>query len=1072
MKYFYFVLIPFIFLMPGQAQIHSFFVQRIEIKQALNDGKIEAAVHLMDIYITFYLKEKNIDSLISVIPLKAEITLKKTNQREAVRQMDEFTNRLSELKPTTLQMIEMYRSVSSFLESIYELKKAYLLSDKALQLCPKLDKQKEFYTAKLEYDLGVIAYKMADIHLAEKHYLKALEIKLHNPSTTHEDLYLTYNSVGMVYWHKLMYKESKLYFQHALAELKYLPQNNVNAHYRPALIKSNLIGIYREEENIPLALRTSYEVIKSLQLFIKSKGGDTKKTNAKEDLYAAIDNLACIYGDIGNYHKKESLLLYSYRQKKKEWNTKNPGVFISEILLGQHYNDIKEYGTAQKYLDVGLRHLDESGDNYTFWKADAMYELALVYQNTHQIAQAEKAYLQAEELYEESYEGAYDNTYLDFLRNKALFLASNRHLEEAISTVDKIKKYLLSINEENKIQKIQYYINLAQVYELAGQYRDAVKNSRLALNLTEIDKSDFNLIDSIISERFTPIATLMYIQSSYVLQKNKSIDFLTKIFQTLTDVVNILDKKKTMLNTSSNSRFLVSEYHSLINFYAQIAFELYRKTGQKNYLETFINVCESSLYNKIRNRLNTENANAFSKIPKEIIEKENRLKNNLQNAVEAILTKDEDLNEYLKADKKWQDYLLYIQNLYPTYYKMRYSTLYYTLPAIQKLIPENTSIIRYYQLDTAWIAVLMNKKEIKAFSLSTENLNTKINSIVGNTLGEQEQLDTLYQLYRQLWQPFENEISTKKVMVIPDGILYHLSMDMLPFAPIKRWKELVQKSLLSRYTFSTHYSVFMLNDKTKSQTFKENYIVYAPGFSDKMKKKYLRDYKDTFDIDEKYLKLLPQPFSQELAKKVQKKFHGEAYTADASTLNNFIKYAGNHKVIHLATHAEFDNIHPEQSGLYFAKDSTNENFLSLNAIYNADLQSNLMILTACESGRPGNFDGEGLISLAHAFNYAGSKNILTALWKIDEKSSAEITEKFLEFLQKGLPDDEALRMAKLEYLRKNDGRLLAPSYWAGLVLMGQTETIDIHNPLLPCLCIVLIIGTLSLSAFVYKRLNC
>ena len=74
----------------------------------------------------------------------------------------------------------------------------------------------------------------------------------------------------------------------------------------------------------------------------------------------------------------------------------------------------------------------------------------------------------------------------------------------------------------------------------------------------------------------------------------------------------------------------------------------------------------------------------------------------------------------------------------------------------------------------------------------------------------------------------------------------------------------------------------------------------------------------------------------------------------------------------------------------------------------------MAILTACETGLPSYQPGEGMISLAHAFNYAGSKSILTSLWQIDEHSSAEILDSFYGYLENGLPKDEALRNAKLD----------------------------------------------------------
>ncbi len=121
------------------------------------------------------------------------------------------------------------------------------------------------------------------------------------------------------------------------------------------------------------------------------------------------------------------------------------------------------------------------------------------------------------------------------------------------------------------------------------------------------------------------------------------------------------------------------------------------------------------------------------------------------------------------------------------------------------------------------------------------------------------------------------------------------------------------------------------------------------------------------------------------------------------------------------------------------------NFLSQQEIFRCDIPSDLMILTACESGRPGYQDVEGMVSLAHAFNYAGSYRILTALWEIDEQSSSLITEFFLQNLKAGLPTDEALQQAKLMYLRNSRGRVLAPAYWAGLIMLGEPAIVSLHQ---------------------------
>src|SRR5690606_6274622 len=80
-----------------------------------------------------------------------------------------------------------------------------------------------------------------------------------------------------------------------------------------------------------------------------------------------------------------------------------------------------------------------------------------------------------------------------------------------------------------------------------------------------------------------------------------------------------------------------------------------------------------------------------------------------------------------------------------------------------------------------------------------------------------------------------------------------------------------------------------------------------------------------------------------------------------------------------------------------------------------------------------------------AFSYAGSKSIMTGLWKLDEQATTIITGYFYTYLSEGFCKDEALQKAKLNYLQTAAGRMIAPQYWAGLVIMGDTTPILLKN---------------------------
>ncbi|MCB4809539.1 CHAT domain-containing protein [Tamlana sp. 62-3] len=110
-----------------------------------------------------------------------------------------------------------------------------------------------------------------------------------------------------------------------------------------------------------------------------------------------------------------------------------------------------------------------------------------------------------------------------------------------------------------------------------------------------------------------------------------------------------------------------------------------------------------------------------------------------------------------------------------------------------------------------------------------------------------------------------------------------------------------------------------------------------------------------------------------------------------------------------------------------------------------NFNSNLAILTGCETGKPVFQTGEYMISLAHTFNFARNGSILTSLWKIDEKTSSEILKLFYNNIKNGLPKDKALHLAKLIFKKKNEGRLLTPCYWSGSILMGNIAPIALNS---------------------------
>ena len=151
---------------------------------------------------------------------------------------------------------------------------------------------------------------------------------------------------------------------------------------------------------------------------------------------------------------------------------------------------------------------------------------------------------------------------------------------------------------------------------------------------------------------------------------------------------------------------------------------------------------------------------------------------------------------------------------------------------------------------------------------------------------------------------------------------------------------------------------------------------------------------------------------------------------------------GNFRVVHFATHGRVNYEHPEFSGLLLSlvgRDGRpKEGFLGLHDIYNLSLPVDLVVLSACNTGRGKEMRGEGLIGLTRGFLYAGARGVAASLWKVDDDATAELMTRFYHgMFSLGLSPAAALRKAQIEMWQQQ--RWHSPYYWAAFVLQGQYD---------------------------------
>lgn len=147
-----------------------------------------------------------------------------------------------------------------------------------------------------------------------------------------------------------------------------------------------------------------------------------------------------------------------------------------------------------------------------------------------------------------------------------------------------------------------------------------------------------------------------------------------------------------------------------------------------------------------------------------------------------------------------------------------------------------------------------------------------------------------------------------------------------------------------------------------------------------------------------------------------------------------------YRYLHFATHGLLNAKHPELSGLvlslYDREGRPQEGFLFSHEIYNLELPAELVVLSACETGRGDEVRGEGVVGLSRSFMYAGTPRVMVSLWKVSDEGTAELMKRFYRgIFQHHLPPPQALRCAQLS-LRQNP-RWSSPYYWAPFVFLGE-----------------------------------
>jgi CHAT domain-containing protein len=153
-----------------------------------------------------------------------------------------------------------------------------------------------------------------------------------------------------------------------------------------------------------------------------------------------------------------------------------------------------------------------------------------------------------------------------------------------------------------------------------------------------------------------------------------------------------------------------------------------------------------------------------------------------------------------------------------------------------------------------------------------------------------------------------------------------------------------------------------------------------------------------------------------------------------------------YKYLHFATHGLTDEDRPTNSCLILAQNQyklpspsgegpgVGDNLLTSSEMYGLELDAELVVLSACQTGKGTLKAGEGIIGLTRGLLYAGARNLMVSQWNVNDASTAELMTKFYSKILAGQSNRQALREAKLELL---NSKFACPHYWSAFVLVGR-----------------------------------
>ena len=522
---------------------------------------------------------------------------------------------------------------------------------------------------------------------------------------------------------------------------------------------------------------------------------------------------------------------------------------------------------------------------------------------------------------------------------------------------------------------------------------------------------------------------------------------------------NIIDLLRNSYLGERSKMYLSENERDTYEKCVETAYRCYELTTDPEYLNQAFRVAEKGKYATLLSVLQREETIKLAGIPDSIVQLDASLRRELSFQQELLLENQADsLYDTLAVERykagifqlmaQIESFNKRLEREFPGYYDLLYNQRVTDPASFRKKLRSNEKLLEYFYAGSNLYCFELTKRAMECHRIRVDTTFELELAIIEGFLSHDFLLDTL-EFSHELFLAAAHSLHERlipaprdhtRLIIIPEGELSYFPFDILVTEPVHDFSGLYNEVpfLIRNHSIRYGYSATLMDQMGKGGRIKLNRLIaFAPGYgADKDMVASAGDKRVAVDRES----LRPLPGSIREAVEIGRISGGRAFTGESASEDLFKKLAGEGHILHLATHAFLDDEDPLQSKLVFSEDNVVEDgFLNVYEIYNLDLTARMVVLSACNTGAGLLKRGEGIMSLARAFIYAGVPNIVMTLWTVSDRQGYRLMLDFYKLLIAGRSTEDALRKAKLDFLEEASPAYQHPQYWAGYILVGNPD---------------------------------